>query len=461
MQTTQLFYHSNTFGYHKVKSGKEATNQSSIDDPNKRFKMERLQLLKQLVDSYQKEINSIETLLKKKAKIPIENIFDTITRNPKDFWNHFNGSRFFMHDEVEPADPWLAHIIQKLRVLKSYVGRVGRKFRYTLHELDVLLNLRYGYYTVNPLKGVAYIIDLHARKGKKWYNRPYMLQHTFSNLYSMEEQAVDNDNKNISNIRINFIVPIAGRHYTMLRFLNKWENDILKPGENVSLTFVVTEGLNHKGQYKTVSKIIQDLRAKYPKQPFHVIRSTKNFQRSSALQKGAEKFGPESLLFFIDIDCTVSRGTLYEIRVNTIKGKQVYFPIVFSQYNPNYTNVNASMPLGIKHQYSYAKGYWRFKGYGMISIYKSDFTKVGGLNMEIRGWGKEDTDFAERVLKKKLLIFRAPSLGLEHIFHSKKCHDKLSKPQYASCQKVKWSSDVSKQIITEMVYRKYYRNHTG
>ena len=366
-----------------------------------------------------------------------------------------------MHDEIEPADPHLAHFIHKLRILKSYVRRVGRKFKYSLHEFNVLLNLRYGYYAVNPLKGVTYVLNLHAKKGKKWHNKQYMLQRTFSKLYCMEGAGNGNiSNYNVSNIRINFIVPITGRHYTTLRFLNKWENDILKAGENVSLTFVVTEGLTDKGEYKAVYDMVQNLETKYPKQPFHVIKSTKSFQRAFALQTGTGKFDPNSLLFFIDIDCSITRETLHEIRTNTIEGKQVYFPIVFSQYNPNYTTFNATMPPDIKHEFSYAKGYWRIKGYGMISIYKSDFTKVGGLNTKIRGWGKEDVDFAERVLRKKLSIFRAPSLGLQHIFHPKKCHKKLSKPQYRSCQKVKWSSDVSKQIITEMVYSKYYGNKT-
>ena len=175
------------------------------------------------------------------------------------------------------------------------------------------------------------------------------------------------------------------------------------------------------------------LKLKYPEQPFHVIKSTKSFQRAFALQAGTGKFDPNSSLFFIDIDCSITRETLHEIRANTIQGKQVYFPIVFSQYNPNYTTLNATVPPDIKHEFSYAKGYWRIKGYGMISTYKSDFTQAGGLNTKITGWGKKDVDFTERVLGKKTSIFRASILGLQHIF-------------------------LPKKIITEVVCSKYYGN---
>ena len=66
----------------------------------------------------------------------------------------------------------------------------------------------------------------------------------------------------------------------------------------------MTEVASYKGQFEKIKKLTADLKRKYPEQ---------------------SKFNDESLLFFMDVDCSISRNTLYEIRTNTIKGKQNLF----------------------------------------------------------------------------------------------------------------------------------------
>lgn len=47
-------------------------------------------------------------------------------------------------------------------------------------------------------------------------------------------------------------------------------------------------------------------------------------------------------------------------------------------------------------------GYWRNFGFGIVSMYKSDLELVGGFDISIQGWGKEDVDlyikFSESVV---------------------------------------------------------------
>jgi len=49
---------------------------------------------------------------------------------------------------------------------------------------------------------------------------------------------------------------------------------------------------------------------------------------------GASLFGLHELIFFVDVDIAFTADFLLRARLNTIEYRQVYYPIVFSEYNP-------------------------------------------------------------------------------------------------------------------------------
>ena len=209
--------------------------------------------------------------------------------------------------------------------------------------------------------------------------------------------------------------------------------------------------------YKEIDNFIHDLKYKYPNYELGILELIGEFQRAIALQKAASKFPDNALLFFVDIDCNIHQSLLYRIRQNTHQGKQVYFPIMFSQYDPE---IVKSSPLSNESSevtdetglFSNNKGYWRMSSYGQVSMYKSDLDKVGGFNTNIRGWGKEDTELATNISKKKLNIFRAPDNGLIHIYHKINCDLKLSRHQFTMCTGTKRATYGSDQALSEILY---------
>ena len=256
-----------------------------------------------------------------------------------------------------------------------------------------------------------------------------------------------------ANEKVNFVIPLYGRAEPFLRFIKTFENVALKTNENVSLTVVFFRDGKNEDQYKEIDRMIHQLSTKYPSHDLHLIPLQGSFQRAIAFQKAVSLFADNALLFLVDIDCNIDQNILHRIRCNTHQGKQAFFPIMFSQYNPKIVSLfNTTYGGNENEMFASNKGYWRASSYGQVALYKSDFDAVGGFNTDIRGWGKEDTDFASRILHKRLGIFRSPDPGLVHIYHEVKCDPHLPRDQHAMCLAIMKGTYGSDQALSEIVY---------
>lgn len=206
------------------------------------------------------------------------------------------------------------------------------------------------------------------------------------------------------------------------------------------------------------------------------------FSRGKALDTAArsEYIGMDDIIYFVDVDITFRSESLDRIRMNTIAQKQVYLPIVFSQYDPQRVGESAAQP-GID-DISYSKGFFRQFGYGICAIYKSDIMNaaINGFNTDITGWGLEDVKFLEQIVQLnqnprqmllnladnssalipnastptptigrrffpevtppvvpkpplRLSVFRAPDPSLVHVFHPIECDPNLDDVQLQMC----------------------------
>lgn len=179
---------------------------------------------------------------------------------------------------------------------------------------------------------------------------------------------------------------------------------------------------------------------------------------------------------------TFQKETLDRVRRNTILHRQVYFPIVFSQYDPNrvqYSNV----PLSNENVLGYESGFFRQFGFGICAIYKSDILNpnINGFNTDITGWGLEDVKLLERIIKlnqnqpsqllntaegndepsvplndqnvkpKMLSVFRSPDDTLIHVFHPINCDKTLEESQYQMCQGTKANTLGSYKLIESVL----------
>ena len=96
-------------------------------------------------------------------------------------------------------------------------------------------------------------------------------------------------------------------------------------------------------------------------------------------------------------------------------------------------------------------GHWVVYGYGMVCIFKSDYTAVGGFDTSIVGWGGEDVKLFDRVTSYGLEILKAPDPSLRHHYHDKVCSTSLNAFQFAMCTSSREESLADKEQLGEYV----------
>ncbi|KAG5314396.1 CHSS1 synthase, partial [Pseudoatta argentina] len=262
------------------------------------------------------------------------------------------------------------------------------------------------------------------------------------NFNSQEEDPVQ------SKI-INFILPLSGRYEIFQRFLQNYEDICLTSGEKTSLLVVLYQHKSENTFNKTID-LIEQLKYKYRSASMEVLPVSGGFSRARALDLGVSKLQTDDLMLFIDVDVVFTGSALNRIRLNTLPGRRIYFPIVFSQYDPKV--VYGDVKKQDKFIINEISGHWRQYGFGIVSLYKSDYHTVGGLDLSIQGWGKEDVEFFEKAVKSNLDVFRAADRHLVHVYHEIECSRELSSLQFSMCMGSKADTYAGVETLANMIY---------
>ena len=141
-------------------------------------------------------------------------------------------------------------------------------------------------------------------------------------------------------------------------------------------------------QILNASKIMRNIKIK-------ISYSKEKFERGAGRHHGVFQLPNRNvLILFADIDMTFGDGFLTRCQLYADPGRSVYFPIIFSLYNPKFSQKKGKKKFVISKN----RGLWRVSGLGNLCVYKNDYLKIGGFDTKMSGWGSEDDDLYQRLV---------------------------------------------------------------
>ena len=324
-------------------------------------------------------------------------------------WQYFDS--FYLYSD-DKTDPFISvkvakfHSLELKRAIQEAVSVVSKRHHPSRMKFKQLRN---GYVRHDPVLGNEYIIDAifaDRRKPRKTVNERVRILRPLSSGYLLQQS------KNTISEKIHVVVPLSSVTHRCFEFLSMYANVSLMTNQATHLVLVVFGD-------KDISQIEEKVniyKQKFKDSEISIIKGQGSFSRANALHQGMSALEKSDLAFLCDVDITIDPAFFNRCRRNTVEGKMVYYPEVFKLYNPKFAHIEKK-----RTQISRKSGHWVNYGYGMLCIYKSDYDSVGGLNTKMMGWGGEDVDFFEKVLKTKLEILQSPDIGLIHRWHPNVC----------------------------------------
>lgn len=300
-------------------------------------------------------------------------------------------------------------------------------------------------------RGTLYEVTFRGEAAHEF--RRLVLFRPFGPLMKVKNERVDT-----AGTPINIIVPLSRRVDTFRHFMENFREVCVRQDGRVHLT-VVYFGTD---QINEVRSILENTSREVNFKNYTLLQLNEDFSRGRGLDFGARAWkGGNVLLFFCDVDIYFTADFLNSCRLNAQPGKKVFYPVLFSQYNPAVIYGGNEHVPPVEQQLVITKGtgFWRDFGFGMTCQYRSDFINIGGFDIDIKGWGGEDVYLYRKYLHSNLLVVRAPSRGLFHLWHEKQCADELPPDQYRMCMQTKAMNEASHSQLGMLFFRNEIEAH--
>lgn len=419
------------------------------------FKNDRIKFLKSRMNSLKQDINLINRSIirkyKPQKKDPVYKYLHEVeainkaetkdkfrlseNKDEEVVWEQMDTRSIYSFSNIHQAPKQNLEVRKNTEFLQTALNALYSAYTEG-SDLIKIKNFLGAYKHVSPISGVQHLLRVHLlqRRTKNGYhNTTFLSQQALGPLNFIEEEELFKRRFKINTkneTQINLILPISGKAEAFKRFVKSLDDIFRKKKNNLRVILVVYK--DNDGLYKKQISMMENLQLKYDCFKLKVLFMKGEFTRGIALQDGMKECNNDSLLLFIDIDMVITETFLHRVRVNTIYERQVYFPIYYSEFDPQ--TFCPKKKCNINHfKINKDSGLWRYFGFGMVSIYKKDFIMTGGYDTSIEGWGKEDLDFYEQCLRSNLTVIRAPDITLVHVYHSKYCSHELNPTQYEMC----------------------------
>lgn len=325
-------------------------------------------------------------------------------------WEFFNQSKIMNAINMYPAYSLTGQTRTELKWALTQGLAQAKKMS---EERVSFVQIDSAYRRVSPSKGLEWIMDfiLKNSAGSRSKKRVGLYL-----PFASSPQVFSNAGGR--KTPVNFLTTISRVGLRLTSFLAMFYKLYVREKGRITLTIVLFKGPDEEEVLSTVNTFARDMTLDKDVVRVHTIAG--EFARGVGLAEGMKLFQDSDLVFIVDIDLVVDGLFLDRCQYNTIEGKQVYFPIFFKLYSQPFVRENVltkdTLPVITRNN-----GHWAHYSYGMLCVYASDYRKTAGYQTELRGWGEEDIQFVNEVLKMRFEVFRSPDPALLHLWHDKTC----------------------------------------
>lgn len=313
-------------------------------------------------------------------------------------------------------------------VLKTVLHSTG-----TTQERVMVENI---FRRTDPQRGIDYF--LHAIKKEKEGHYSSRFLHA---LREAEPARVTSlDDANYKTTKVNFVIPTPPVSRAFQRFIMSFESSFLarKPPELVGL-FVI---LYSDGKFRhydrdlfAVITLLDLYKKKYPEADLRVTSTRRPYSRKESIELASREYPTYELLFLADIHVDFSLQFLERCRMNALENHQVYFPAVFSPYDPaEFYKSRIRFPYATKFQISEEKGSWMHESFHLACTYNYDLVKVLELGEDLK---ESNWNLLNLFIQYgKVTVFRSVEPGLVHLWQDGCKEEELGVREKNLCQKL-------------------------
>ncbi|XP_050418344.1 chondroitin sulfate synthase 2 [Patella vulgata] len=347
-------------------------------------------------------------------------------------WDYFTETHIYFQDDFTNYKELKGVDKQDVQeVIKISVERLNEKYG----NMFLYSSLVNGYRRFDPQRGMEYTLDLVLRDISKQNWEVEKRVHLVRPLGRVEIVPMPYVTE---NTRVNLILPVTvDEKDGVANFLDSYAKTCLDSGDNTYLLIVFIYRHQLDGGIEDTFSVLKSLVAYYERKYQNggkvswvsLTHQEAYISDLYIIDEVVSRFQPESLILLSSVGMELAPDYFNRVRMNTIQGWQVFFPIGFWQYKPNLIYDQKPYPTNI--DINSKSGHYDANSYEHSSFYVSDFTDMRKL---LSAEEAQDADIYDLFIKsQKLHVFRAIEPALKHKFKNFSCPSSAPLKMFQRC----------------------------
>ncbi|XP_033111131.1 chondroitin sulfate synthase 2-like [Anneissia japonica] len=388
--------------------------------------------------------------------------FNPTTRFDVIGWQYFTTTHIYGMSEINPKTQLVGPDKQDIdEILSTAMSKLNSDYCDTFTSGGRLVN---GYRRFDPTRGMEYTLDLQLQTVDR-----QTVQKRVHLLRPLGQAEIINMPYVTEYNQVTIIIPVSNNDRDQLKvFLESYASVCLETHDNsaLMLIFIYTPAeariMAQNDIYIDIKQLVSHYVKKYQGSRISWISVKTTIPSPIAIMDVISgKHPPDTLFFLSTVNAELSQEYLNRVRMNSILGYQVFFPIPFSQYDTNI--IYKDMPNPNKIEISKNVGRFESLLYEHASFYNSDFINARQIWDEKHPGSstdhiQSDTDLFEMFLATKLHVFRAVDPSLKERYHERMCQPTLSEDHYQRCLESRADGLASRQQLAMLVFAQEKQN---